>query len=469
MLQRRTTTAIGPLTEPTSIWSTQLMPYTWVVIILVTTGAYLNRSTMTLMPSIAQQLDGRHLFGATSASALAAYALAAAVIAAVGQKIDQRLLITIGAAVILIAGLAMLAVTSMTHVLIIRVCTGLGEAWIDVGLTTWISRYVPNHIRRKMFALFATLWLLPSLVGPVLADGLAATLGWRFGYALPALALLTAIPAVWTARPTNTTLRSFDPTQHASPTTQIISGIVLAAGIGVLTWAATVVSTSSLIAAVTTLAALGCVGWSLSGLLPAGTARFRPGIPAAIAWRASVSVTFSSVGAFVPFMVTDVYHLRPGYAAISLSISGVTWAMGSNVASSKLATDRTPAQILASAAACLAVGTTGIGILLIHETLLIPGLALWAAAGFGMGLATNTTTSLIAEWSSPDTLTANQATVAQVISAGIATVMASVGVLLALLSPSEMRTIFGVLCALATLCNVALIALAKRVVDAAAS
>lgn len=86
-----------------------------------------------------------------------------------------------------------------------------------------------------------------------------------------------------------------------------------------------------------------------------------------------------------------------------------------------------------------------------------------------MGLATNTTTSLIAEWSSPDTLTANQATVAQVISAGIATVMASVGVLLALLSPSEMRTIFGVLCALATLCNVALIALAKRVVDAAAS
>lgn len=443
------------------------MPYTWAVIILVTTGAYLNRSTITLMPSIAEQLDGRHLFGAASASALAAYALAAAAVAAVGQRIDQRLLITTGAAVTLVASLAMLNATSMTHVVLIRVCIGLGEAWIDVGLTTWISRYVPAHIRRKMFALFATLWLLPSLMGPVLADGLATTLGWRLGYALPALALLAALPAIWTARATATTLRSFDPTQHASARTQITSGVVLAAGIAALTWAATIVTTNKNVAVVTSLAALGCVGSSLLRLLPAGTIRFRPGIPAALAWRASISVTFSSVAAFVPFMVTDVYQLRPGYAAISLSISGVMWAVGSNVASSNVMSDRPPAQILAVSAACLAVGTTGIGILLIHENLLISGLALWAAAGFGMGLATNTTTSLIAEWSTADTLTANQATVAQVISAGIAVVMASVGVLLALLSPAEMRTTFAVLCALVTLVNVALIALAKRVVDAA--
>lgn len=449
--------------NPVHLWDPRIRPYTLAVAVLVTIGAYLNRSTLTLMPGIAQELDGRSLFGAASSAALAAYAVGAAGVAAFGRNIGQRTLITVGVGSTILSATSMMLATTMVHVVLVRVCVGASEAIVDIGLTAWVARYVPAAVRPKMFALFATLWMLPSLIGPAVADVLATHSGWRLAYAIPPVLMALALPIIWRVIPTLDELSADDDTEHQSATTLVVNGLLLVVSIAAMAWAATAVDTNRTLAVATTFGAVVLVCWSVVKMLPQGAAILRPGVAGLIGWRAIISAMFASLAAFIPFLLTDLYALRPAIAAVSLSITGVAWAFGSNLAASRRAMALSPATRLASGAACLVVGAVGVGLVLIGVEWVLPGMVLWTCSGVGMGIATNTSSALVAEWSSGQTVTQNSAATAQAVSAGTAGATAALGVMLAATDAGQTRWLFAGICVLVVVVNCGLTFAAKRV------
>jgi hypothetical protein len=63
-------------------------------------------------------------------------------------------------------------------------------------------------------------------------------------------------------------------------------------------------------------------------LLPAGTLRAAPGMPAAIATMGLLNLAFFGVDAFVPLALVDVRGTAVAYAGLALSAATVTWTAG---------------------------------------------------------------------------------------------------------------------------------------------
>ena len=84
-----------------------------------------------------------------------------------------------------------------------RFGSGVAEALMDVSLTVLLARAMPEELRAKVFAAFAAAWVLPSLVGPPVAGVLTEAVSWRavfaVGVALLPLAWLLLRPSMRTA------------------------------------------------------------------------------------------------------------------------------------------------------------------------------------------------------------------------------------------------------------------------------
>src|SRR5690625_4745628 len=82
-------------------------------------------------------------------------------------------------------GLVLCIVAPNAAVFIVgRFLQGLGGGIDSVVLYVLIARQIPDGARPKMFGLFTTAWLLPSVAGPLLAGTLANQTTWRTVFAL---------------------------------------------------------------------------------------------------------------------------------------------------------------------------------------------------------------------------------------------------------------------------------------------
>src|SRR3989442_2340574 len=79
------------------------------------------------------------------------------------------------AAGLLISGLA----PAMWVVVLGRALQGVGAGAIPAVAYASIGRRIPNELRPRVFALLSTAWVVPGLVGPAAAAGVAAAGGWR--------------------------------------------------------------------------------------------------------------------------------------------------------------------------------------------------------------------------------------------------------------------------------------------------
>ncbi len=71
------------------------------------------------------------------------------------------------------------------------------------------------------------------------------------------------------------------------------------------------------------------VNWAFVGLLPPGTLRLRPGIPATVAVRGLLTFGFFAADAYVPLAITDGRGASTWVAGAALSMASVLWATGS--------------------------------------------------------------------------------------------------------------------------------------------
>lgn len=150
-------------------------------------GAMQGIAYATVLPVVADDLAGFRLFSAT----LAAGGIASVVMLSVAGAVLGRLrpgVVLLPATVGYVVGAAMsVSAPTMTWVLAGTVVRGVAAGLLAGFGAGAIGTLFDARERPRVFGLFAMIWLLPSLVGPLLNAGLTKWAGWRWAVGWPAI------------------------------------------------------------------------------------------------------------------------------------------------------------------------------------------------------------------------------------------------------------------------------------------
>ncbi len=361
------------------------------MIALVTLGALENRATSTVLPVVAEDLGGLTWFGAATIGPGLTYVIA---VVLAGAWIDRRgpgPAIFTGVGLFLIGQLVIASAQTMLVVVAGRLMSGIAEGLFDIGITVLIVTTIPERLRPRMISLIAMAWILPSVLGPQLAGGIAEQAGWRWVFLLGGvLAVPVALALIGPIR------RSRRAPQDAADH----GGV----GLGTLPYAIAVAGTMGAAAALAPLAAgggslliIGAAGlillvgigiWCARPLLPTGTLALRRGVGATVGLGAALSAAFAVGSSYLPLMLIEVSGFSPAMAGLSMTITGLFWAAGSWLQGSPAVQRRTRVTRRVG----LGFAFVAFGLIAMAGTaagLIMPviGLAGWAVAGVGIGLA----------------------------------------------------------------------------------
>jgi MFS family permease len=232
-------------------------------------------------------------------------------------------------------------------------------------------------------------WVVPGLVGPALAGLVADHLGWRWvflGLAPPLLlAAALALPSLRRIPAGSATARDRGRIVQAVRLA-VGSGLTLAGlggGGGLLTLSLLVVGVA--------------VGWpALRRLLPPGTVRAAPGLPAAVATMGLLNLAFFGVDVFVPLALTELRGRSASFAGLALTAATVTWTTGSWV-QAHYARRASRRGMVRLGLALIALGCGGIALVLSPAVPVVAGPVAWGIAGLGIGIAYSTLSLVILE------------------------------------------------------------------------
>jgi MFS family permease len=185
-----------------------------------------------------------------------------------------------------------------------------------------VTRVYPPRLHTAILAGFSAAWVVPSIAGPFVAGVIAQTIGWRWVFGLAIVVLVVA--AVLLGRIV-AGLRQ-DVVDVPWRWRSIAASVVLAVAVLGLNAVADRLDALGITAAVV---ALTVVGLTLLPLTPRGTLRAARGLPTDVALRALAFAAFSGAEVYLPRLLTERDGLSPSLAGIALTITGVTWFVGS--------------------------------------------------------------------------------------------------------------------------------------------
>jgi MFS family permease len=323
-------------------------------------------------------------------------------------------LVMFGAGVLL-CGLA----PTFTVLLAARALAGAGAGLLIVAIYVVIADVFPSALQPRVFSLLSAGWVLPGILGPVLAGWLAENVSWRAVFLLvapliipPALALLPRLrpdaslpvgPAgsaglaetIGPARAVGP-VRSGPAANRVGP--RIVAGCALAAGVLALQWGLGGLGRYSGAALAAAAVALGAglllVILGFGRLVPAGTLTLRRGLPTVITLRGLYAGTFFGVESFIPLMLVTERGLTATEAGLVLTGATLGWTAGSFLQARPSL--RLPRHLL------LVIGAAIIGVsqwaLVLAVRPPVPAwvaMPIWALTALGMGIAMSSTSVLV--------------------------------------------------------------------------
>jgi MFS family permease len=377
------------------------------MVALVALCAFESLAVATAMPSVVADLQGVAWYALSFAVTLAASVIGMVL---AGHWSDRR-----GAAGplwtgtagfmlgLLMAGLA----PDMYWLLAGRVVQGIGSGSISVALHVVVARRFPVELRVRILAAFSAAWVLPSLIGPVIAGLIAQHLGWRWVFLL---VVPLAVPAILMLRLGLGAAPAIDgalATHGAAAPHQVGWAFIAAVAAGLLHISPQLQGPSGTVLCIVALLGLVC---SLACLLPSGSLRARRGLPSVVALRGIASAAFFGTEAFIPLLLSHDHGLAPSWAGGVLMIGSLGWSCGSwYQAHTRRQWSRT--QVLQTGMSLMAGGVFLLAAALAALTVYSPdwiGLAMivaalvsWTITGLGMGLVSPSLSVLVLSLSPP--------------------------------------------------------------------
>lgn len=365
------------------------------MIALVSLGAFEAMAVSTAMPVIAEALDGLSLFAPAFAMTMATSVMGMVL---AGRSTDRGGVgpALLGGVGVFVAGLLLAGLAPSMGVLIVgRALQGLGSGAYIVALYIVVARVFEGHARARVLAMFSAAWVIPSLVGPLVAGFIVEHLGWRWVFlsvailAIPATVLL--VSAVRTTA-----------TPSPQPSLPDAGAPASRGGSGRLWWA---VAASAGVALMSLgsqndevigylMIGVGVAAVLVSGprLLPTGTLRARRGLPTVIALRGLVAASFFAAEVFLPLILQHERGFSPAESGIVLTAGAVTWSLGALVRSRLPWSNIT---FLRVGTSLLVAGIVVVSLLVVPGVWAYTAIAGWALAGLGIGMVYPTLALLV--------------------------------------------------------------------------
>lgn len=380
------------------------------VLSLITIIAFETMAVSTAMPKVAEDLGAGSAYGLAFSLMFTGQLLG---IALAGALAAQRgPVATLWGGVVLFAAGSMTAGLAPGFALLLagRLVAGVGAGLCLVAIYVVIGAAYPLRLRPTVFAWVASAWVLPSIVGPIVAAAMTQAWGWRSVFLV--IPPLTAVAALGIAKAGRLLAAGDGPEYRADVATAdpatppLPMRTVTAYGVAMTLGAAAFQAGTALpglpygVLAAATIVGLALLAWAVPPLLPPGTLRLRRGQPSVMAARFLSMAAFNGTMAFAPLMLFGHLGLDLFGTGILLTLASLGWAAGSFVQSRPRFAGHGP-RLIHRGALLLVLATTAF---LAGALLDLPawffGVVL-ALLGGAMGLAATSTSVLALELAPP--------------------------------------------------------------------
>ena len=374
-------TTSRPQRVRSTLWTPARRFTTIGLVVVMTLIAFEYLGVATALPTLVASLHGGRLY----AWPITAFAAASAIGSALaGRWADRRgpgtpllTAIALFCAGLVIAGTAM----NMPVLLAGRVVQGIGAGAATVAMYVLIAQVYERSDRPAMSAVLAGAWVVPSLVGPLIAGFVTVAFGWRWVFLglLPLLLVGTAfvVPVVRRLPPPSAGQDAVAPARKGL----ILAAIGAAVGVAAITAGAQQLDWVSLPAV-----AVGLVVtvFALRRLLPRGTLRARRGLPSIVLSRGMMAGAYNAAESYVPLVLTAVHGLTPSLAGLPLTIGALGWSAASAWQGRYPHLSR--ARLLRWAMVLVAAGIAGFALVALRQVPSWVAFPVWVLAGVGMGI-----------------------------------------------------------------------------------
>lgn len=428
------------------------------MVALISLAAFEYLAVATAMPVVADELDGHALYGLAFSGALAAGVIATVLGGWWGDLRGPVAPLWTGVAIFAV-GLVVAGVAPTMDVFVAgRFVQGFGAGILQVSMYVLVSRSYPAELHPRVFSIFATAWVVPSMVGPAITGVVVENAGWRWvfigvtGILLPAALLLwRGLASAPMAKPVKepTVKPVTEPMSGAVPVLERPSGLrssitrrlgwalLVAAGAALMQYGASALTQSGDTVPgtgfVLLAAGLAMLVAALPRLLPPGTLRAARGLPSVISLRGIAAGAAIGGEAFLPLMLNEERGLSLTMAGLTLTGGALSWSFGSWVVGRRRF-DRV--RVLRSGSVLIAVGLALMGLTVFAVVPVATAFLGEMALGLGMGIVYPTLSVLILELSPPGEEGENSASLGVAESVYTVVAVAVTGALLAALGAS---------------------------------
>jgi MFS family permease len=360
------------------VWAPGRRALTLGLVLTITLVGFEALAIATVMPLVSDDLGGIGLYGWV----FSAFFLGSLVgIVGAGRAADLRGPARPFAAGLVLFGAGLLAgglAPSMAALVTARAVQGLGAGAIPAIAYVAIGRAYPSRLQPRMFAVISSAWVIPGIAGPAIAGATADAFGWRWVF----LGLLPLVLVAGAA--TTPALRALGAPGGDAPVDRRVDALLVAVGAGLVLGGASARSALPAAPLVVVGAVIGTRAFVR--IMPRGTLRLAPGLPAAIALRGLATFAFFGTDAYVTLTLTSLHHTSATLAGVALTAAALTWTAGSWIQERRVHVIGARA-LVRTGLTVIAIGAGGMIVVAAFAVPVVVAIVAWAIGGFGMGLS----------------------------------------------------------------------------------